>query len=287
MSNLALLAPSRPTEVPKGPFVAFQQGKDALPDGRRVSNWYLLDDSGNSVCLALAAGSAADVPHAAYYGSGLGARFPPLAATRPKKWRHIYANFRLVLLSIYPRGTRNTCVRYMHSFDEALGVLRPTNGSQEHGGTRSEGLLLPRFQVLAVVGVESERRDAHYHYSAVSPRRLRCSASCAPGDVAALALSNSACSCRGAASALSTSARTFQAVPPSLNSAVNAQATCDHAGCEAMMQRMQRSMALIDILDGLPPAHVCADQCFWLEHGADACGGASLRSKCRSTGRRR
>lgn len=170
MSNLALLAASRPTEVPKGPFVAFQQGKDALPDGRRVSNWYLLDDSGNSVCLALAAGSAADVPHAAYCGSGLGARVPPLAATRPKKWRHIYANFRLVLLSIYPRGTRNTCVRYMHSFDEALGVLRPTNGSQEHGGTRSEGLLLPRFQVLAVVGVESERRDAHYHYSAVSPR---------------------------------------------------------------------------------------------------------------------
>lgn len=49
---LALLAAARPTEVPAGPFVAFQQGKDALPDGRRVSNWYLLDDSGNSVSPA-------------------------------------------------------------------------------------------------------------------------------------------------------------------------------------------------------------------------------------------
>ena len=49
MSTMALLAAARPTEVPKGPFVAFQQGKDALPDGRRVSNWYLLDDGGNSV----------------------------------------------------------------------------------------------------------------------------------------------------------------------------------------------------------------------------------------------
>lgn len=38
-----------------GPFSAFQQAKSNLPDGRRVSNWYLLNPAGDQVtgCMRL------------------------------------------------------------------------------------------------------------------------------------------------------------------------------------------------------------------------------------------
>lgn len=39
------------TEALGGPFAAYQQGKAALPDGRRVSNWYLITPEGGQVGL--------------------------------------------------------------------------------------------------------------------------------------------------------------------------------------------------------------------------------------------
>ena len=37
------------TEALGGPFAAYQQGKSSLPDGRRVSNWYLITPEGQQV----------------------------------------------------------------------------------------------------------------------------------------------------------------------------------------------------------------------------------------------
>lgn len=40
-----------------GPFSAFQQARAHLPDGRRVSNWYLITPAGGQVCLNVPQGS--------------------------------------------------------------------------------------------------------------------------------------------------------------------------------------------------------------------------------------